>query len=432
MFLSAPVLNNKSSFSDIEFKEFDLSNGLQVILHKDNSNPLVSVDIWYHVGSKNEEENRTGFAHLFEHMMFQGSANVGKAEHFKYLQDAGGFVNGSTTHDRTNYLETVPSNNLELVLWLESDRMGTLKVTQENFDNQRNVVKEEKRQRYDNAPYGSRFYNLFSKSFRNHPYGWIPIGSMKDLNEADLDYAKSFYKKFYSPDNAVLVIAGDIDYGKTKILVEKYFGDLIPAKHKKNPFQEILFNTGEVTGTIYDNVQLPALYTAYKIPDVLMKDVYALNLLSSVLGEGKSSRLNRDIVYERKLAKSVNSLTWNLELGGLFVFSSQGFPDSDLQVIQRHIDNQIEKIISEGISSDELVKSKNKAENAFVNRQQTMLGIAEQLAFYRTFYNDTSRVNTELLNFQMVSAEDIQKTAAKYLSKDNRVVLYYLNQNSRN
>jgi len=191
----------------VDFDEFDLENGLHVILHKDNSNPIVSVDIWYHVGSKDEDTNRTGFAHLFEHMMFQGSENVGKAEHFSYVQKAGGTVNGSTNQDRTNYFESLPSNQLELALWLESDRMSTLNVTQENFDNQREVVKEEKRQRYDNVPYGSRFYNLFSLAFKNQPYGWIPIGSMQHLNDADLSYAQNFYKRFYNPNNAVLVVS---------------------------------------------------------------------------------------------------------------------------------------------------------------------------------------------------------------------------------
>jgi zinc protease len=421
--------SGKSAQSEIEFEEYDLKNGLHVVLHKDNSNPLVSVDIWYHVGSKNEEPNRTGFAHLFEHMMFQGSANVRKSEHFKYLQGAGGFVNGSTSQDRTNYLETVPSNNLELVLWLESDRMGTLAVTQENFDNQKDVVKEEKRRRYDNAPYGSRFYNLFSKSFGTHPYGWIPIGSMKDLDKADLKYAQNFYKRFYAPDNAVLVIAGDIDYKQTRELTEKYFGNLEPAKSKKINFPEIAFNKGGIIEKIYDNIQLPALYTAYKIPGLHSKDIYALDLLSAVLADGKSSRLYNDIVYKNKIAKSVNSLVWNLELGGLFVISATGFPGTDLQKIQKHIDKQIEKIISSGVSSHELLKAKNKFENSFINRQQTMLGLADLLAYYWTFYNNTGMINSDLGRFLKVSAEDIKETAAKYLIKNNRVVLNYLPKN---
>src|SRR5512143_2901117 len=222
----------------IEFEEYDLPNGLHVILHQDNSNPLVSVDIWYHVGSKNEDTNHTGFAHLFEHMMFQGSAHVGKAGHFSYIQKAGGTLNGTTNQDRTNYFETVPSNALELVLWLESDRMSTLNVTQENFDNQREVVKEEKRQRYDNVPYGSRFYYLFKNIYKGTEYGWIPIGSMQDLNDASLAYAQDFYRKYYAPDNAVLVIAGDIDYNETKELVEKYFGDLKASETNARQFPE--------------------------------------------------------------------------------------------------------------------------------------------------------------------------------------------------
>lgn len=421
--------SGRGAHSKIEFEEYDLANGLHVILHKDNTNPLVSVDIWYHVGSKNEEPNRTGFAHLFEHMMFQGSANVGKSEHFKYLQEAGGYVNGSTSHDRTNYLETVPSNYLELVLWLESDRMGTLAVTQENFDNQRDVVKEEKRRRYDNTPYGSRLYNLFNKSFGKHPYGWIPIGSMKDLNDADLEYAKSFYARYYAPDNAVLVIAGDIDFKQTQELIEKYFANLKPAESKEINFPELTFNGGEIKGIIYDNVQLPAIFTAYKIPGLYSKAVYALDLLSVILADGKSSRLYNEIVYKNKAAKSVNSFVWNLELGGLFVISATGYPVADLQVIQEHIDKQIDRIISSGVSSHELQKAKNQSENSFINRQQTLLGIADLLAFYRTFYKNTKMINSELERILSVSAEDIKDTAAKYLLKNNRVVLNYLPKN---
>ena len=427
-----PSASGKTIISEIEFEEYKLANGLHVILHEDKSNPLVSLDIWYHVGSKDEEADRTGFAHLFEHMMFQGSANVGKSEHFKYIQEAGGIVNGSTTQDRTNYLETVPSNKLELVLWLESDRMGTLAVTQENFDNQREVVKEEKRQRYDNAPYGSRFYNLFNKSFGNHPYGWIPIGSMKDLDNADLRYAQNFYKKFYAPNNAVLVISGDIDYRHTKKLVEKYFADLKPSEVKNKSFPEAVFNKGEIKDTIYDNVQLPAVYTAYKIPGLQSNDIYSLNLLSVILADGKSSRLYNDIVHNKKLAKSINSLVWKLELAGLLIISAMGFRNSSLSEIGKHIDENLDKIIASGVSEDELIKAKNKLENNLVNHKQTTLGIADRLAYFRTFYNNTNMINSEQSRYQNVSINDVKEAAQKYLSKNNRVVLHYLPVNKPN
>ena len=424
--------SGKTMISEIRFKEFELANGLHAIFHKDNANPLVSVDIWYHVGSKDEDPNRTGFAHLFEHMMFQGSANAGKSEHFRYIQKAGGIVNGSTTQDRTNYLETFPPGSLELVLWLESDRMDSLAVTQENFDNQREVVKEEKRQRYDNAPYGSRFYKLFNKSFAKHPYGWVPIGSMDDLNNADLSYAQSFYRRFYAPNNAVLAISGDIDYDRSINLVEKYFADLKPSKQKNTSFPEIIFNNGETVDTIYDNVQLPALYIAYKIPGLKSNEIYAFNLLSFILGESMSSRLNRDLVHDKKIAKSVNSFVWGLELGGLFIISVMGFQNSDLQEILKHIDGHIDKVSASGTGEHELLKAKNKAEKRFFNRQQTTLGIADQLAYFRTFFSDTNMINSELSGYQKVSLNDIKDSAVKFLAQNNRVVLNYLPGNKIN
>jgi zinc protease len=411
---------------NIGFEEFDLPNGLHVIMHKDNSNPLVSVDIWYHVGSKNEDTNHTGFAHLFEHMMFQGSANVGKAEHFTYIQKAGGTLNGTTNQDRTNYFETVPSNALELVLWLESDRMGTLNVTQENFDNQREVVKEEKRQRYDNVPYGSRYYNLFSNAYKGTEYGWIPIGSMKDLNNASLSYAQSFYKRFYAPDNAVLVIAGDIDYEKTKELVKKYFSGLKPSGIKKEKFPKNSYNMGEITDTVYDNVQLPALYIGYKVPGLKTKDAYTLNLLASILSDGRSSRLYQDLVYKNKIAKSAFSFDWDLELGGLFVVSATGLQNSSLNDIENHIDKMIDEVKSDSITGPELEKAKNKAETNFINRQQTMRGIADQLAYYWTYFRNTGMINTDIQNYEDVTLDDINTAAEKYLNNDNRVVIYYL------
>jgi zinc protease len=431
MFLSTSH-SVSSALLNIDFIEYDLENGLHVILYKDNANPLVCVDIWYHVGSKNEDTNRTGFAHLFEHMMFQGSENVDKAAHFSYIQKAGGTLNGTTNQDRTNYFETVPSNQLELVLWLESDRMGTLNVTQENFDNQREVVKEEKRQRYDNVPYGSRFYNLFRLSYNGHPYGWIPIGSMDDLNYADLDYAVNFYRKFYIPNNAVLVIAGDIDYENTKKLVQKYFGDIKKGPPKLNGYPDFSFGRKEITDTVYDKVKLPAVYIGYKIPGLLSKDNYALNVLSDILSDGRSSRLYQNIVYKNKSAKSINSFVWDLELGGLFVISSTGMKNSSLVSINEQVEEQIDKIKHSGILDEELQKVKNKIESRITNRKQTMRWIADQLAFFWTYFRNTNMINTELDRFLELSADDIVSVCKKYLNKENRVVLYYLPSNNEN
>lgn len=426
MTLISSKANTTETYARIDFIEFDLDNGLHVILHKDNSNPLVTVDIWYHVGSKNEDLNRTGFAHLFEHMMFQGSQNVGKAEHFTYIQKAGGTLNGTTNQDRTNYFETVPSHQLELVLWLESERMSTLNVTQENFDNQREVVKEEKRQRYDNVPYGSRFNNMFKLAFEGHPYEWIPIGSIDDLNASDLEYAKNFYKRYYSPNNAVLVIAGDIEYDSAEQLVQKYFGDLTTSPLNKKSHPELIFRSGEKQDTIFDNVKLPSIYIGYKIPGLHSADNYALNVLSNILSDGKSSRLYEDIVYNNKSAKSINSFVWDLELGGLFVISSTGLPNSDLKSINEQIVSQIELIKDGGVEPKELQKAKNRIESRIVNSIQTTRGIADHLAYFWTYFRNTDMINTELDEYAKVTSDDIVRVCGEYLDPLNRVVLYYL------
>ena len=426
MAVLVPALASDAALqSNIEFQEYDLQNGLHVILHRDDSNPIVSVDIWYMVGSKDEDPGHTGFAHLFEHMMFQGSRNVGKTEHFSYIQKAGGTLNGTTNADRTNYFESVPSNQLELVLWLESDRMMQLNVTQENFDNQREVVKEEKRQRYDNRPYGTWSINMYNRAFPNHPYRMPPIGSMKDLNEASLDYAQGFYKKYYAPDNAVLVISGDIDYQGTGELVEKYFGNITPARTNKKNYHEINLNTGEIRDTIYENVQLPALFIGYKTYGNRSKDYYALQILSSLLTDGKSSRLYKDIVYNKKLAKSVNSFVSEMQIAGLFIVNSTGYQHSDLEKIEDEIYSQIESLKTKPVSDYELEKIKNSIENDFTNMRQTALGKAELLAHYYVYLNNTELINSDLKNYLDVTPREIMDAANKYFSRENRVVLYY-------
>ncbi|MFI5211630.1 MAG: M16 family metallopeptidase [Ignavibacteria bacterium] len=416
---------SKSQTSKIEFEEFDLNNGLHVILHKDNTNPIVSIDVWYHVGSKDEDPGRTGFAHLFEHMMFQGSQNIGKAEHFSYVQKAGGTVNGTTNQDRTNYFETVPSNQLELLLWLESDRMSTLQVTQDNFDNQREVVKEEKRQRYDNVPYGSRWGEMMKRVFKNETYEWIPIGSMDDLNSADLGYAQDFYRKYYSPDNAVVVLSGDIEYSNAKELVTKYFSGLKPAGTKKRKYPEIKFNKGEMKDIVYDNIQLPAVYIAYKIPGTTSKEIHSLELLSMILGDGRSSRLYRDIVYDRKSAKSTGSFVWDNELGGLFIVYATGFKNTNLDSLEANITDIVNSLENTEVTEKELEKAKNSVENDITGSMQTVLGKADALANYWTYFKDTNRINSAADDFLKVSSKDMIAAAKKYLSRDNRVVLLY-------
>ena len=426
-----------SSQVNIDFVEYDLPNGLHVILSQDKTNPIVCVDIWYHVGSKDEKPDKTGFAHLFEHMMFQGSQNVGKTEHFKYVQEAGGTLNGSTTQDRTNYFETLPSGQLETALWLESDRMSTLKVNRENFDNQREVVKEEKRQNYDNVPYGNRFNYMFKLLYNNHPYNWIPIGSMDDLNRAVLSDAQNFYKKFYCPNNASIAIVGDIDIAETRTLVDKYFGTLKSSDPIIRSYPEIEFHGGEKTDTIYDNIQLPSVYAAYKIPGITTKENLCFELLSTILSNGRSSRLYKDIVYDKKLARTINTFNYGLELGGLFIISSGGYPRSDLSLIRKEVESVLDNLALENVTDWELQKAKNVYETNIENRTQTVRGKAELLNQYHTFFNNTPYVNSLIENVQEITAGEIRDAVKKYLTLDNRAVLYYfpkktINENQNN
>lgn len=421
-----PASNIKNSVINIEFLEYSLENGLHVILHKDNTNPIVCVNIWYHVGSKDEEKGKTGFAHLFEHMMFQGSENVGKTEHLKLIQSRGGYVNGTTNQDRTNYFELVPSSQLELLLWLESDRMATLNVTEENFNNQREVVKEEKRMRYDNVPYGNKWEEIYKRIFKEEPYEWTTIGSIEDLNNASLEYAQEFYNKYYSPDNAVLVVAGDIDYEKTKKLIQKYFGNIKPSGNKKKIFQKIKYNFGEIRDTIYDNIQLPAVYITYKTPGITNSELPALELASKILGDGKSSRLYKDIVYNKKIAKSANAFLIDCEIAGMLTISSIGFKDTNTDELINNITEITDVFHNIYVSDEELEKAKNSLEYLHANAMQSILSKSEAFAFYCVYFKDTNLINNSIEKYLKVSKEDIKEVSKKYLNRNNRVILTYL------
>jgi len=411
----------------INFIEYDLPNGLHVILHEDHSTPIVAVDIWYHVGSKNEDPERTGFAHLFEHMMFQGSANVKKAEHMAYIQKAGGTFNGSTNWDRTNYFQVVPSNQLELVLWLESDRMMSLNVNQENLDNQREVVKEERRWRVDNRPYGTQWEETFKRLFKVHPYRWPVIGYMEHLNAAKLEEVKKFFDTYYVPNNAVLVIAGDIDVEKTKNLVQKYFGDIPRGNYEiKRPNVVEPPLTQQVRDTIYDNVRLPAVFIAFRIPKDGERDFYALDLLANVLGSGRSSRLYQKLVYEKRIAQNVNVYAIGMEDAGVFKIDAYCSIGHKPEEVEREIWNEIEKIHRELITEKELQKVKNQTESQTLSNYQTVLSKADQLAHYYVIHGNTDEINHELDKILSITREEIRDSAVKYLRPENSVVLYYL------
>lgn len=427
LFLSVAV--GYSQMNEVTYKEFDLDNGLHVIMHQNKSTPIVAVSVMYHVGSKNEDPDRTGFAHFFEHLLFEGSENIDRGEFDSYIEKAGGTLNANTSFDRTYYHEVLPSNQLELGLWLESERMLHAKVENVGIETQREVVKEERRQRIDNQPYGTILQETFSRAFKEHPYKWPIIGSMEHLNAAEEKDYKGFYKKFYTPNNAVLSIAGDIDYDTAETLVRKYFST-IPIK---TPSEAIVRPTivepplgGEVRDTIYDNIQLPAVIMGYRIPAQGTPDYYAVDMLGKLLSDGQSSRLYKAIVDDQQKALQIFTFPLALEdpgVGLAIAIANMGVNVNDLE---KAIDVEIENVQNNLISDREFQKLKNNVENQFVSSNSRVAGIAESLADYHMYFGDANLINTELQRYLAVTKEDIMRVANEYYTPENRVVLHYL------
>ncbi len=426
--LIKPIEIYPQSDGKIDFVEFTLDNGLHVILHEDHSTPIVAVNVCYHVGSKNEKPDKTGFAHLFEHLMFDGSKNVKRGEFDKYITQAGGYDNAYTTEDKTNYYEVLPSNYLELALWLESDRMLGFSIQEISLITQREVVKEERRWRYENRPYGSAWIKISEKSFKKHPYRWPVIGYQEHLDNASMDDVREFYETFYVPNNAVLVIAGDIDVEKTKKLVEKYFGEIPKGPEnipRPKPDDEPLGN--EVREVVEDiNAPLPAVFMSYRIPEEGHPDSYALALLSNILSVGESSRLYQRLVYKDKIANEVETFADSREHPGLFLIYAISNPGFNSDTLEKVIDEEINKVKNYGVDEKELEKAKNKIESALVSARQTVQGKADLLAHYYTFFKNPGLINTEIERYRKVTVDDIKRVAQKYFTEKNRVVLHYL------
>ncbi len=413
--------------TQIKFDRFTLDNGLKVILHEDHTTPNVVISVLYHVGSKNEKPDRTGFAHFFEHLMFEGSENIARGEYDKYVSRAGGALNAYTSQDRTYYYEFLPSNYLELGLWLESERMKHASVDSKGIETQRAVVKEERKQRMDNQPYGTLMEQVFVRLFNNHPYKWMPIGSMEHLDAASDEDYKQFYKDFYLPDNAVLTIAGDIDRNAARQLVEKYFAT-IPKSTKpiyRPTIKEEPLN-GPKRDTVYDRVQLPALIIGHRTPAQGSTDYYAMEMLNTLLSNGNSSRIYRSLVDEKQLAIQAGSFQFPLEDPGLGISYGIANMGVELTDIEKAIIEQIEKVQNEPISDMELKKLQNQIENQFVSQLSSVEGIAENLAVYETHFGDASLINTEINRYLSVTKEDIQRVANLYFNEKNRLVLFWL------
>ncbi|MEW6701204.1 MAG: pitrilysin family protein [Bacteroidota bacterium] len=411
----------------IDFVQYDLSNGMHVILYKDNSTPIVAITMLFHVGSKNEEPDRTGFAHFFEHLMFEGSRYMARGEYDKLSLSAGGTLNANTSFDRTFYYQVLPSNQLELGLWMESERVLHLKIDSVGVETQRKVVKEERKQSLDNRPYGTLIEQLFKHSYKKHPYNWTPIGSVQYIDKATLDEFMNFYKHYYVPQNLTLSIAGDIDIDKTKELIQKYFGDIPKGTMEiKRPNIVEPPLAAEVRDTVYDNVQLPLVVQAYRIPAQGTEDFYALDMLGTSLAGGQSSRLYKEIVDKQQKAVTIASLPFPLEDPGLFIVygvANVGVKGNDLEAA---VQSEIDKVKKELIAENEFQKLRNQKENNFVTSNSTVLGIAGSLANYHVYYGDANLINTELNRYMKVTREDIKRVANKYLLPENRVVLYYL------
>jgi zinc protease len=411
----------------IEFERYTLDNGLRVILHQDKSTPIVAIAVNYHVGSKNEDPARTGFAHFFEHLLFEGSENIERGQFDKYIQNAGGTLNAYTTADNTCYFEILPSNQLELGLWLESERMLHAKVDQKGVETQREVVKEEMRQRYDNVPYGSFQREMLQRLYTKHPYRWPTIGSMDHLNAAsEADYIQ-FYQDFYVPNNAVLVIAGDFEPEAAKAAVGKYFATIPQSDkpiYRPDAVEPPLGK--EVRDTIYDRIQLPGLFAAFRTPGIGEPDFYAVNMLTRLLAQGESSRLRKALVDEKQLAIQVGNVAFQFEGPSFALALAIANVGVDAKAIEEAMDAEIERVQNELMPEEEFQKLRNQIESDFVNQNATLFGIANNLGNYELLHGDANLINAEIELYMKVTREDIQKAARKYFVKNNRVVLYYL------
>lgn len=427
--LSAGFKGNDKTFK-IDYEKYKLPNGLEVILHKDKSDPIVSVAIQYHVGSNREVKGRTGFAHLFEHIMFQESQHVGQDQFFKKIQGNGGTLNGGTWFDGTVYFEVMPKNYLEMVLWLESDRMGWLlpTVTQEAFENQQEVVQNEKRQRVDNQPYGNTSYIINKLLYpENHPYNWQVIGSLEDLQNATVQDVRDFYTKWYGPNNATLVIAGDFDTDQTKKLVEKYFGEIkssLPTTDPK-PMPVTLKETKRAY--FEDNfAKSPELRMVFPTVEQYTKDSYALDILSSLLADGKKAPLYKVIVEEKKLAPSVEAYQSSQEIAGTFDLRVRSFPDKNLSDVEDAIFEAFGRFEKEGFTEDDLSRIKAKTETNFYNSISSILGKSFQLASYNEYAGSPDFINDDLQNSLNVTKEDVWNVYDKYIKNKNYILTSFV------
>ena len=424
---SALLFSSVAVAQKVEFEEYTLDNGLHVVLHQDKSAPVVVTSVMYHVGAKDENPERTGFAHFFEHLLFEGTENIERGEWFKLVTSNGGHNNANTSDDRTYYYEVFPSNNLELAIWMESDRLLQPVINQIGVDTQNEVVKEEKRLRVDNSPYGNWITEVKKNLFKKHPYRWAPIGSMDHLDAATLEEFQAFNKKFYVPNNAVLVIAGDIEFAKTKDLIQKYFGVIkkgavVPRVNiQEDPITKTIHATAEDA-----NIQIPMYITAYRTPSMKTRDARVLDMISSYLSGGKSSPMQKKIVDEKKMALQLFAFNYAQEDYGMYLIAGLPMGDTTREALQTEIDAEITKLQTELISERDYQKLQNDFENRYVSQNSDLEGLAENLATNYLLYGDINLINEEIEIYRSITREEIRDVAKKYLQSNARLLLDYV------
>jgi zinc protease len=416
----------------IPVETFHLDNGLFITLSEDHTAPIVAVNLWYHVGSANEKMGRTGFAHLFEHMLFQGSAHVGSNEHFELIQRAGGTLNGSTWLERTNYFETVPSNELALVLWLEADRMGELlpAMTQEKLDTQRDVVKNERRWSVDNQPYGTMLEKLQALVFPpSHPFQHSLIGSMDDLSAASLDDIAEFFSTYYTPDNAVLSIAGDFDASETRKLVSEYFGP-IPRGKGKPPLAPMVLPPvfGEHRReVIHDNVSLSRIFMAFRSPVFGSDEYYAASIVAAALGLRRGSRLHRSLVREKQIAADASAFTFDLAKGtDLLVVDVTARPEISVTQLEEEVEGEIDRLYTDGVSDAEVRRAKSLIETDLIASLQSAGERADRLSMFATYFEEPELINEQVHRYRAVNVDQVNGIIAARFGENNRANLIYV------
>ena len=426
------LISQQLQSQEVRFQEYDLSNGLHVILHQDNSVPIVTTSVLYHVGSKDENPGRTGFAHFFEHLLFEGTQNIENGKWFQIVSANGGSNNAYTTDDFTYYYENFPSNNLQLGLWMESERMLHPIIDETGVETQNEVVKEEKRMRYDNSPYGKWNEEVKSHLFQVHPYKQTTIGKMEHLDAATLDEFLAFNKKYYVPNNAVLTVAGDIDIPTTKKWISDYFGSIPRGAAIERAFPKEAPITKTIQAEAYDsNIQIPALFMAYRTPEKNSREARILNMISTYLSQGKSSKLYKKLVDKKKMALQVAAFNIDNEEYGTYVILALPQGETSLETLIEEMEDEIEKIQKNLISEKDCQKLQNQFESDFVSSSSNIAGIANSLAEYYTFYGDTNLINTELDLYQSITREEIQEVARAYLNPNQRLELHYLPESKK-